>query len=99
VNKYSKELKELLPGVQFSKVSLPKDEDINGFYVAHNAEALQFIINERKFLFSFSVENKSSQPENKIHIPKTENPKLETPNSKLNVQQTPNNCIIIRLNC
>jgi DNA primase len=84
VNKYSKELKELLPGVQFSKVSLPKDEDINGFYVAHNAEALQFIINERKFLFSFSVENKSAQPENKIHIPKTENEKPITTNQKLN---------------
>lgn len=85
VNKYSKELKELLPGVQFSKVSLPKDEDINGFYVAHNAEALQFIINERKFLFSIENIKERTVTLSSGSVSKGTNEKTITTNQKLNV--------------
>lgn len=84
VNKYSKELKELLPGVQFSKISLPNNEDINGFYVAHNTEALLFILSERKFLFSFSTENKKQETEIKNEVAPTNNEKRITNNQKLN---------------
>lgn len=76
VNKYSKELHELLPGVQFSKVSLPPEEDVNEFYTKYDAEALQYIINERKFIFS--IEKNNPLPlsvENKNPIEETTNEK------------------------
>jgi len=55
VNKYSKELFSMLCGdgnkdKKFTKITLPQDEDVNGFYAAHNAEALNYLINERTFI-------------------------------------------------
>lgn len=52
VNKYSKEFFDIFCGIKLTKIILPKDEDVNGFYVAHNAEALNYIISERAFIFS-----------------------------------------------
>lgn len=73
VNKYAKELHENYPGIKLTKLSLPKDEDVNGFYVAHNAEAVSYLINERTFIFSpeiFSDEKKISSPEIKTPLQK-----------------------------
>jgi DNA primase catalytic core len=84
VNKYSKELLELLPQIKITRLSLPKDEDINGFFVGHNAEALQYIINERKFIFSFSDENKINQAEIPNEKPQSVTVTAQTINGKLN---------------
>lgn len=83
-NKYSQELLQLLPNIQITRLNLPKGEDINGFYAAHNAEALQYLVNERKFIFS--VENKKqSEPLQGTQAPvKPQSTMVETVTGKLN---------------
>jgi DNA primase catalytic core len=56
--KYSKELKELLPTVTFSKIELPENEDINSVYLAHDYSIFMHLLEARITLFSFSNENK-----------------------------------------
>jgi DNA primase len=45
--KYSKQLKELLPGVQISKVATPENEDPNSLTQSHEPEILNHLIENR----------------------------------------------------
>jgi DNA primase len=61
VEKYSKELHELLPNIKISKAELPENEDVNSLLVGHEPEIISHILQERKFLFS--PENPSNEKE------------------------------------
>lgn len=52
VEKYSKELKELLPNIILSKLNLPDGEDINSTAVAHQSEIFTHLLETRTFIFS-----------------------------------------------
>ena len=59
--KYSKELKELLPKIKLSKLELPTNEDVNSVFVAHTPDIFTHLLENRKdFLFSneSSIEKK-----------------------------------------
>ncbi|OFX20866.1 MAG: hypothetical protein A2033_07885 [Bacteroidetes bacterium GWA2_31_9] len=61
VEKYSKELKELLPCVKMSKIELTANEDINSVFVAHEPEIFTHLLNQRTE-FLFSNEKTSNEP-------------------------------------
>jgi DNA primase catalytic core len=48
INKYQKELSELLPGIKLSAVETPEGEDINSLYVTYDKDALLQLLEERK---------------------------------------------------
>ena len=52
VEKYSKQLNELLPNVIISQVRTPENEDPNSLVQSHEAEILNHLISERQTLFS-----------------------------------------------
>ncbi len=60
IQKYFKELSELLPNVKLSAVETPEGEDINSLSVAYDKDALLQLIEERVFLLSEVVEEKQS---------------------------------------
>jgi DNA primase catalytic core len=47
IEKYGKELSELLPEVSVSKVETPQDEDINSLYVNYDKDAILQLLEER----------------------------------------------------
>ena len=72
VEKYSKELKELLPDVFFTAIELPEGEDLNSTGQAHQAEIFSHLLEQRKpILFSIEKENQKTQ----IVNPNAEPPK------------------------
>lgn len=68
--KYKEELQALLPQVTFTKLILP-NKDINESLTAHNEEVFTYLLNERTTDFSFSIENKMSEPGAKLFIDST----------------------------
>lgn len=48
IEKYSKELRELLPNIKVSKVETPLEEDVNSLYVNYDKDAILQLLNERK---------------------------------------------------
>jgi len=52
VNKYAAMFKELLPQVKITNIELPDNEDINSIAQGHEANILNYYINERKLFFS-----------------------------------------------
>jgi len=54
IEKYGKELSELLPNIKVSKVETPLEEDINSLYVNYDKDAILQLLEERK---SFRKEN------------------------------------------
>jgi DNA primase catalytic core len=50
IEKYGKELGELLPDIEVSKVETPQDEDVNSLYVNYDKDAIMQLLNERKTL-------------------------------------------------
>ena len=58
VAKYSKQLQELKPGAQISKVPTPDGEDINSLLDGHEPEILTELLNQRQTLSS-SIETKN----------------------------------------
>lgn len=64
VEKYSKQLNELLPKVTISQVQTPEGEDPNSLVQSHEAEILNHLINERQVLFSSSNEEKEAPVSN-----------------------------------
>jgi DNA primase len=50
--KYSAQLKELMPGVAFSKINLPEGEDVNSTGISHQPEIFLHLLENRTFLFS-----------------------------------------------
>lgn len=78
VEKYSKQLNELLPKVTISQVQTPEGEDPNSLVQSHEAEILNHLISERQILFS-SVE---SSNEKKVERPDTRSSKLDTTNQE-----------------
>lgn len=78
VEKYSKQLNELLPKVTISQVQTPEGEDPNSLVQSHEAEILNHLISERQILFS-SVE---SSNEKKVERLDTQLTKLDTSNQE-----------------
>jgi len=83
VAKYSKQLNELLPNAQISKVETPEGEDPNSLVQSHEPEILGHFINNRKVVFPSnekSDERKITQrsPDQSNRQPKK---KLDTSNS------------------
>lgn len=68
VEKYSKQLNELLPKVTVSQVITPENEDPNSLVQSHEAEILNHLISERQILFSSSneVERLDTQSSSKL---------------------------------
>ncbi|OFY94504.1 MAG: hypothetical protein A2491_02495 [Bacteroidetes bacterium RIFOXYC12_FULL_35_7] len=59
--KYSKELKEILPHIKITKIELTANEDVNSVFTAHEPEIFTHLLENRKdFLFS-NEKNKSSE--------------------------------------
>jgi DNA primase catalytic core len=64
INKYQKELSELLPNVKLSTVETPEGEDINSLSVTYDKDAILQLINERNpFLLT---ESRGSTPSNEV---------------------------------
>jgi len=71
--KYSKELKELLPKVLISKLELPENEDINSVYLAHQPDIFTHLLENRIFLSTEkSIEKKNSNDTEPRQEPKPE---------------------------
>ncbi len=68
VTKYAEELKQVLPNIKLSKITLPC-KDVNETLQAHNEEIFMHLINERQFLFS--NENKNQSVEQPIKLSAT----------------------------
>ncbi len=51
IQKYQKELNELLPGVKLSAVETPENEDVNSLLVGHDAEIFTHLLESRTELF------------------------------------------------
>lgn len=77
VEKYSKQLNELLPKVTISQVQTPEGEDPNSLVQSHEAEILNHLISERQILFSSleSSNEKEIQSSSKLD---TSNPEYIT---------------------
>lgn len=84
VDKYRRQLKELLPNVIISKVETPENEDPNSLVQSHEPEILGHLIDNRQILFSStetsSNEEKSLSQAQTNQSPTTNN-KLDTSNS------------------
>jgi len=70
VEKYSKELHELLPGITISQVNTPDNEDVNSLSVSHEQEIFTYLISERTFLFL--IERKQGNSTQAPHDPEPE---------------------------
>jgi DNA primase len=76
--KHTVTLKQLLPQIKISKVTLPAGEDVNSVLSTHDdAKVLTDLIEQRE-IFSFSIENKKSEV-----IPVAQQSKLDTRNNEL----------------
>lgn len=64
VEKYSKQLNELLPQITLSQVQTPEGEDPNSLVQSHEAEILNHLIENRTVLFSSSIEEKEAPVSN-----------------------------------
>lgn len=62
IEKYSKELSELLPNITISKVETPQEEDINSLYVNYDKDAVLQLLEERKPLNKEHQEETLSTP-------------------------------------
>lgn len=78
--KYSKELKELLPNIILSKLNLPDGEDINSTAVAHQSEIFTHLLETRTFIFS----NEKSTEKEKTQSSETVTKSVITENNKFN---------------
>jgi DNA primase catalytic core len=82
VEKYSTQLRELMPGVVLSKINLPDGEDVNSTAQAHQPEIFHHLLETRIFLFS----SESGEPPQAINKPvekknePTDSPQLNTKN-------------------
>ncbi len=69
VEKYSKELHELLPHITISKIETPENEDVNSLSVAHEPEIFTHLIKERKnlFLLTKALSKATTQVKEKVN--------------------------------
>jgi DNA primase len=68
-DKYSRELKAILPDISISTLNLPENEDINGLAQSHEQEVFLHLIENRQVMdFSFSTEKK--EPES-VELPES----------------------------
>jgi DNA primase len=62
IEKYQKELSELLPEIKLSKVETPEGEDVNSLYVNYDKDAILQLLDERKlFLLTEETEIQESE--------------------------------------
>lgn len=81
--KYTVTLKQLLPAIKISKVSLPAGEDVNSVLCTHDdAGVLQNLI-ESRVDFSFSIEKEKQPSSEIITTPAAQQSKLNTSNPEL----------------
>jgi DNA primase len=83
IQKYFKELSELLPTVKLSKVETPENEDINSLSVAYDTEIFTHLLENRKsFLLTEKTQEpeRESQPEEKTHGRASQAGRLNTAN-------------------
>jgi len=79
VEKYSVQLRGLMPGVIISKINLPEGEDVNSTAQAHQPEIFLHLLETRTFLFS--SETKPVEKEKSItEKPQTDTAQLNTKN-------------------
>lgn len=94
VNKYAAMFKELLPHIKITNIELPDNEDINSIAQGHEANILNYYLNERKLFFS--IEKKEEQAA-KLYIEITEpaavQPKQPTNNTGIFNADNPHNII------
>jgi DNA primase catalytic core len=64
IEKYQKELSELLPHIKLSKVETPEGEDVNSLSVAYDNEIFTHLLENRKdlFLLTEKEEERKSEP-------------------------------------
>ncbi len=63
IEKYQKELSELLPGIKLSKVETPEGEDVNSLTVAYDNEIFTHLLENRKDLFLLTEKEEERKPE------------------------------------
>jgi DNA primase len=63
IEKYSRELKAILPDIRISRLELPENEDINSLGQSHEQEIFLHLLEQRQAIgFSFSTEKKEPEP-------------------------------------
>ncbi len=63
IEKYQKELSELMPSVKLSKIETPEDEDVNSLSVAYDNEIFTHLLENRKpFLLVEEIESQEREP-------------------------------------
>ena len=90
IEKYQKELSELLPHVKLSKVETPESEDVNSLSVAYDNEIFTHLLESRKDLFLLTEKEEERKPE-----PPRITAKLNTRNLDFITYTTPELQIII----
>ncbi len=63
IEKYQKELSELLPHIKLSKVETPEGEDVNSLSVAYDNEIFTHLLENRKDLFLLTEKEEERKPE------------------------------------
>lgn len=66
IEKYQKELSELIPSVKLSRVETPEGEDVNSLLVAYDNEIFTHLLENRKDLFLLTEETKKSVEQSEI---------------------------------
>jgi DNA primase len=83
IEKYQKELSELLPHVKLSKVETPEGEDVNSLSVAYEPEIFIHLLKTRKDLFLLVEKTEEiKQEQGRTEVPK----ELPMPQPKLNTR-------------
>lgn len=81
--KHTVTLKQLLPDVKISKVTLPSGEDVNSVLQNHDDATVLNDLIEQRTPFLFSVENKKSESSETITPPVLQQSRLNTQNAEL----------------
>jgi DNA primase len=84
VEKYSQELKAIMPGINFSKLELPC-KDVNETLVAHQPEIFLHLLENRTFLFSSENQLKEKNQSSEIAIKSIVKEEVK-PTTELNTQ-------------
>ena len=84
INKYTKELGELVPGVTISKVEMIENEDINSLLDTHQPEILNHLYEKRKVIYTNTAEKE---------MPKTPIKPKKTTTRDYNLSIKPNHTI------
>jgi DNA primase catalytic core len=82
IEKYSKELKNLLPNIILSEVETPGGEDVNSLHQMYESEEYFLELLDNRKLITPEIENLFLSNEKSVENKKTQNSELETNNKK-----------------